>query len=52
MGQLVPTEITVSSEDLLTLVAFVRLVVGVCQQVGLKVGPLIKASSTDGTLVR
>ncbi len=51
MGQLVSPEITVSAEDLLTLVAFIRLVVGVGQQVGLEVGPLIKASSTDGTLV-
>ena len=52
MCQLVAPEITVSSEDLLALVALVRLVIGVGQEVGLQVGPLVEAPAADGTLVR
>ena len=49
--QLMSPEITVSSEDLFALVALVGLVIGVSEEMGLQVGPLVEAPSADWTLV-
>ena len=45
-------EITVPAEGLVALVALVGLMVGVGEQVGLEVGPLVEAPLADGALVR
>ena len=45
-------EITISSEDFVALVALVRLVVGVGEQVSLQVRPLVETPLTHRTLVR
>jgi len=52
MGQFMPPQITIPSENFFALVALVRLVIGVRQQVGLQVGPLVEAPAADWTLVR
>lgn len=52
MGELVPAEITIASEDLFALVALVRFVIRMRQQMRLEVGALVKAATTYGTLVR
>ena len=52
VGQLVPSEITISPEYFPALIALVWLVISVSQQVGLQVGSLIETSLADGALVR
>ena len=52
MRELVSPQITISSENFFALVALVRLVIGVRQQMSFQVGPLVEASATDRTLVR
>lgn len=47
-----PPEITISSEDFVALVALIWLVVCVCEQVSLQVGPLVEAPLTHRALVR
>lgn len=49
--QLVASEITIAAKDFLALVAFIRLVVGVGQKVGLEVGALVEAPVADRTFV-
>ena len=45
------SEIAVSSENFLALIALVWLVVSVREKVSLEVGPLVETSLTHGTLV-
>lgn len=52
MGEFVATEVAVAAEHFVALIALVGLVVGVREQVGLEIGPLIEAPHADGTLVR
>jgi hypothetical protein len=52
MSQLVPPEITISSEDFVALVALIRLVVRVGEQVSLQVRPLVETTLTHRALVR
>ena len=52
MGQLMSTEITISTEHFPTLVAFIRLVVCMSEEVSLEVRSLVETSSANGTLVR
>lgn len=52
MSQLVSTEITIAPEYFPALVAFVRLVVGMSQEMSLEVGSLVETSPTNWTLVR
>ena len=51
MGQLVAPEITVAAKDLAALVALVRFVVRVREEVGLQVGPLVEAPLANGAFV-
>ena len=51
MGQFVPPEITVASEDLGALVALVGLMVSVGEEVGLEVGALVEAALAHRALV-
>lgn len=52
MRQFVSSEITIASEDFSALIALIRFVVGVSKQVGLEVGPLVKAATANGAFVR
>ena len=52
VGQLVPPQVTVSPEHLFALVALIRLVVCVSQQVGFEVRSLVEAPVAYWALVR
>jgi hypothetical protein len=52
MRQLVSPQVAIASEHLATLIALVRLVIRVGEQVGLQVAPLVEGALAHGTLVR
>lgn len=52
VSEFVASEIAVASENLVALVAFVGFVVGVCEQVGFQVGPLVETPLANWTFVR
>jgi hypothetical protein len=52
MRQLVSAQVAIASEHLATLVALVRLVIRVGEQMGFQVAPLVERALAHGTLVR
>ncbi len=52
MRQLVSPQVAIAPEHLATLIALVRLVIRVGQQMGLQVAPLVERALAHGTLVR
>lgn len=52
MREFMSSEIAVSPKDFPTLIAFVRFMIGVREQMGLQIRPLVEASHAYRTLVR
>ena len=52
MREFMSSEIAVPPKDFPTLIAFVGFMIGVREQMGLQIGPLVEASHANWTLMR